>query len=434
MVTRRAIRILATVCLAIAVLSGAIHAQAKKEEDDARSARQLVQRFYDWYASFEREMFEPGAVKGSRLDSLNAKEAKAALAPRLLQALAEDYSAQGRVSGYIVGLDFDPFLATNGPTCDRYEATSVEKKGPHFWVGMRGAGNCSSGGPPVVFAEVAQEDSRWQVVNLHYPGEPETDLVSILKRLRDSRKKPTEKNREQSPALAGTWRTVESVEWRYRGAALAAIVEETENPGTARLRIASAGQPDYVVSVEGGLVPLRDSLLDPQLRSLNSVSASYVFLPRNLRTVDGVPVLIVTGWAFASDPGSFRALALDQKGRPYEVFASDTFDLAALADVDGDGLTEMVGYRRLSQEWGPTPTCTKGLGRFLTYNPYAVYHLPRPVAGTATYSLELSRRYNLAHYYGWVGPEASEDWTVVLCAPVKPRIMKRADAERLYGK
>jgi hypothetical protein len=229
------------------------------------------------------------------------------------------------------------------------------------------------------------------------------------------------------------WRPVETVAWRT-SPALRAVVEQADVEDSPRLRITGANRIDFVVSAEGGLVKLTQGLLEPTLRHLNTVAASYVFLPRNVVAADGTPLLIVTGWAFASDPGSLRVIALNEQRRPYLVFSSDTFDLSALADLDGDGLAEIIGKHSLSQMFGPEDPSHPGRHCFLTYDPFLVYHLPARPGGKALYSLDVSRQYNLGHYYGWVGPEASEDWTVVVCGPGKPRIMKKSDADRLVIK
>jgi hypothetical protein len=118
--------------------------------------------------------------------------------------------------------------------------------------------------------------------------------------------------------------------------------------------------------------------------------------------------------------------ALDHSGYPFSVFNSNAFEVTALQDVDGDGTSEIIGGHCLSQLWG---TC------FSTYDPYSVYHLPVSGEGKAALSLELSKQYNLKHYYGWAGPRCREDVAVVRCAPKgKPRVMSAKEAERLYSK
>jgi len=53
----------------------------------------------------------------------------------------------------------------------------------------------------------------------------------------------------------------------------------------------------------------------------------------------------------------------------------------------------------------------------------------------ASFSLTLSKSYTLKHYYGWAGPECSEELAVVRHPPGggKPVILKKADAMRLAG-
>lgn len=189
-----------------------------------------------------------------------------------------------------------------------------------------------------------------------------------------------------------------------------------------RLRIKGPDRRGFTVVLPGGL----DKIQDKKLTADNLIKSSYLYLTPKLKDAQGRPALVVFGWAYASDPGSLRVLLLGKTGYPTSVFSSDTFYLAALQDIDGDGMSEIIGGHCLSQLWG---TC------FSTYDPYSVYHLPVSGEGKATLSLELSRRYNLKNYYGWAGPRCSEDLAVVLCAPKgKPRIMSAKEAEKLYSK
>jgi hypothetical protein len=227
---------------------------------------------------------------------------------------------------------------------------------------------------------------------------------------------------------AAVWHAIETVRyvWLENGVPYSVIVEEAPAEDSPRLRIAREGQPDFILALRGGLVKLKESFLgNADLLALNALNSAYLFLPRNLKSAEGTPLLIVTGWAYGSDPGSFRALSLHIDGAPYEVFSSDTFDLTDLVDLDADGLTEIIGKHTLSQQWG---RC------FTTYDPFSVYRLASSSTGKATLALHLSKTYNLSHYYGWVGPNSSEDWAVVLCAPGKPIIVKSKDAERMFDK
>lgn len=126
-----------------------------------------------------------------------------------------------------------------------------------------------------------------------------------------------------------------------------------------------------------------------------------------------------------SDPGSLNIVALNQRGVPAVVFSSKTFQLTAIKDLDGDNQPEIVGLHCLSQEWG---TC------MTTYDPFSVYRLSAQT-GKAVRSIVLSRAYNLKNYYGWAGPNCSEQIAVVKCAPKgKPKVMSTKRAKQLYEK
>jgi hypothetical protein len=198
--------------------------------------------------------------------------------------------------------------------------------------------------------------------------------------------------------------------------------------GFTRLRIQTPGKPDFVLADNDGLVNFRKencSFHFAFCNRTNLVNSDYVlFLP----VPKTRPVLFVFGYAAASSPGSLHAVALGEDGSPYELFSETEFDLYDFADVDDDGLPEIVGKKCMSQGWGDD---------LLTYDPYSVYHLRKSHSrGTAEYSLELSKRYNLLHYYGWVGADCSEDYAVVLHPPgkKKPIIVKKQEAEKLSNR
>jgi len=61
----------------------------------------------------------------------------------------------------------------------------------------------------------------------------------------------------------------------------------------------------------------------------------------------------------------------------------------------------------VSEGWGD---------HLLTCGPFQVFTLPQD-GGEAGHSIPLSRAYNKEHYYGWVGPNCSKEWAVVLNPP-----------------
>lgn len=231
-------------------------------------------------------------------------------------------------------------------------------------------------------------------------------------------------------AQSAKWAPVETTtfHWLTGGSPYTLILEEStsEDAADVRLRIKVPGRRDFTLSVPGGIVKLTEGPLDQKLVADNLLKSAYLYLTPKLKGIAGRPMLVVFGWAYGSDPGSLHVLSLDQTGYPVDVFSSDTFELEALTDLDGDATSEIVGVHCLSQLFG---TC------FSTYDPYSVYRLPRSGVGKTTLSLALSRKYNLKHYYGWAGPDCREDTVIILCAPKgKPRIMSATEAKRLYRK
>ncbi|MCM3869427.1 MAG: hypothetical protein ND895_01850 [Pyrinomonadaceae bacterium] len=225
------------------------------------------------------------------------------------------------------------------------------------------------------------------------------------------------------------WRPIETTDlhWFKRGDAYTLVLEGliSDAERDVRLRIKVPGRPDFTLSVPGGVVKLTDGSLDQKVIADNLLKSNYLYLAPKLRDSLGRPMLFVFGEALGSDPGSLHVLSMDKTGYPVNVFKSDTFELAALSDLDGDGKSEITGLHCLGQ--------TGGCRCCSTYDPYSVYRLPRSGVGRATFSLALSKAYNLKHYYGWAGRDCREDIVVVTCAPKgKPRIMSLKKAERLY--
>ncbi len=228
------------------------------------------------------------------------------------------------------------------------------------------------------------------------------------------------------------WKQVETLhfDWAGPGKTATFILELPQNyddPGDfTRLRIRTPGHREFVLTDDGGLVNYRKDVCSfnaDVCKNKNLVASDHILL----LPVAGKSILFVFGWAYASSPGSFHALALDGEGMPFELLSLKEFDFVDLIEANTDGTQAIVGKKCLSETWGHD---------FLTYDPYSVYLLPNSQSGKATYSLELSKQYNLKHYYGWAGPNCSEDYAVVLHPPgrKKPIIMKPKDAEKLFEK
>lgn len=147
------------------------------------SVRKFTAHFYEWYVKT--------ADGADRMEMLATKEMRQALAPELLQAIKQDFEAQSQdKSGYIVGLDFDPFLNSQAP-CDRYEVHNIVKQGEGYWAEIHGVGGCMAHDSPDLTAEVISRNGTWMFANFHYPGQFAQDLLNLLASLhRDRTKKP----------------------------------------------------------------------------------------------------------------------------------------------------------------------------------------------------------------------------------------------------
>ncbi len=226
------------------------------------------------------------------------------------------------------------------------------------------------------------------------------------------------------------WKQVETLhfDWTGPGQTATFILERPQNSNFSgdftRLHIRTPGHREFVLTDGEGLVNYRKEVCSSHVgfcKKENLVASNHVLL----LPAAGRNILFVFGWAYASSPGSFHVLALDGEGMPFELLSLREFEFVDLIEADTDGAPAIVGKKCLSPEWGHD---------FLTYDPYSVYLLPKSESGKATYSIELSKQYNLQHYYGWAGPNCSEEYAVVLHPPgrKKPIIMKSKDAEKLF--
>jgi hypothetical protein len=212
--------------------------------------------------------------------------------------------------------------------------------------------------------------------------------------------------------------------WDNRGVASLSIEKDPISIGDAdfnRIRIRVAGQKDFVITNTHGWIKLKSAGLSSRLISAQVVGSEYVLA---VKASKERTLLFLFGYAYASAPGSLDILALSQDGRPEVVFHRKEFGLSEVLDLDGDGLTEVVGYPCLSQEWG------NGLE---TYDPFNVYKFRLSPSAQATLSLPLTKSYNLKHYYGWAGPTCSEEFAVVLHPPKggKPIVLPANEAEKM---
>jgi hypothetical protein len=126
------------------------------------------------------------------------KEKKYAFSAQLEKLLRADYEASAKVSGEIVGLDFDPFTASQ-EELEHYSADKVTllsgkgKKTDSYLVDVYSVRGGKKEAKPAVIPELVNEQGKWVFVNFHYGKTefPENEnLISVLKALAKSRLQP----------------------------------------------------------------------------------------------------------------------------------------------------------------------------------------------------------------------------------------------------
>ena len=133
----------------------------------AQSAGRFAQAFYDWYQS-QGERFE-----------VALKDSPAAFAPGLLAAMNADIAAQAATPDEVVGLDWDPFLATQDP-CDPYRVGRTTRRADTILVTVRGmCADRQPGAGPDVVAELGRSNGRWVFLDFRHAG----DAGSLLQDL-----------------------------------------------------------------------------------------------------------------------------------------------------------------------------------------------------------------------------------------------------------
>lgn len=146
-----------------------------------KAVKDFAQEFYNWYVPIA---LSDNAVPAS---DIALKRRPTVFSPMLFRALKADSEAQAKAQGYVVGIDFDPFLASQDP-CEHYEVGSVSQKGGGYWVDIYGVCSGKRNEKPEVIAEVVRRDGSWAFTNFLYPA-IHRDLLGTLKTLHEERQK-----------------------------------------------------------------------------------------------------------------------------------------------------------------------------------------------------------------------------------------------------
>ena len=147
----------------------------------AEAAKDFVQGFYNWYV--------PVTLRDNPVSAsdIALRQRPTDFSPVLFRALEEDSKAQAEAQGYIVGIDFDPFLASQDP-CDHYDVGTITHQGVGYRVDIYGVCSGKRDEKPDVVAEVTNKDGSWTFTDFLYPA-THSDLLGTLRILREERGK-----------------------------------------------------------------------------------------------------------------------------------------------------------------------------------------------------------------------------------------------------
>jgi hypothetical protein len=233
---------------------------------------------------------------------------------------------------------------------------------------------------------------------------------------------------KQNPPRPKDWRVAEEFDfdWQQNGQPAHFKIEQSQDEQISSLTISIKGQKDWVLENDDVWeVFARDFLKEEDFlkKNRNLAASKYAFSLAPSRSAK--PWIMLITPQYGSDPGNLWVLALDSADKP-EIIFKDTLHIKEFRDLDGDGVAEIAGQPCFSQSWSDN---------LLTYDPLHAYKLENTPKPELKLSLPLSQDYNLKHYYGWAGPDCSENLAVVLHPPGggKPVIMKTEEAKKMLG-
>lgn len=173
--------------LTVAMIPSAHAQDAQKQE---QSCKDFVQGFYNWYLG-RSAVNAKSQTAGPAWDDV-VRLRPQAFTPELLTLLKADLAASEANHDDIVGLDWDPFLATQDPSTNFVVASAVVNNGRCNAV-VNGIAHGKK--RETVMPELSPSGAAWVFVNFHYKidktqSPADENLIATLKLLADERKKP----------------------------------------------------------------------------------------------------------------------------------------------------------------------------------------------------------------------------------------------------
>lgn len=159
------------------LLVGAV-AACERPADPNAGALEAARAFYAWYQAPADSADGGGSFRRA------IEQRRGTFSTTLRAALEEDLAAAKADSEYIVGLDFDPFTASQDP-CERYEPGAVTRRDSLVLIAvLEHCTSSTSRGAPLTL-EMLNENGGWRIHDIAFADG--TRLSQVLARLREDR-------------------------------------------------------------------------------------------------------------------------------------------------------------------------------------------------------------------------------------------------------
>jgi hypothetical protein len=141
-------------------------------------------------------------------------------------------------------------------------------------------------------------------------------------------------------------------------------------------------------------------------------------------------LLFFVGGGYASNAAPLLVIGFHSDGAPYKVLERNEFDPTSIQPTQQGAA--IIGKSTLSQVRAPLDYSPQKNLYATTYDPFSVF-VVHPDS-LATYSLTLSRSYNVSHYV-WAGPRSREDFAVMYNVPghAKPFVVPASRVDALLN-
>jgi hypothetical protein len=164
----------------------------------------------------------------------------------------------------------------------------------------------------------------------------------------------------------------------------------------------------------------------PALRNRSMVSSKRMFFFAAGKASDARIYLILVGEGSSCCVGNLTIVTADQNGAPKIVFHSPRQMLSDVRTLDDASGIQVIAKSSDSEAWA--------LKNAESYDPFRIYVLQND--SQATYDLERSKDYTVAHYCPWAGPDYNENFGAIQISRgiENCRTMTRKQFERYASK